>query len=114
MMALSKMKVRYPPGESNPSTISHAVAEDFARQYGASHKDGSEFLYSHERSEGQRGHILLTTSVSVLGRFEMYRLVDPSSPSALRRELKDSYSDLLERYQKRSRQISLTLAKPTS
>lgn len=35
-----------------------------------------------------------TTSVSDLGRLEMYRLVELSSPSALRRELKDSWNHI--------------------
>lgn len=43
---------------------------------------------------GYRSSRPLTTSVKVLGRLEMYKFVEPSSPSALRRELKDSWSGI--------------------
>lgn len=53
-----------------------------------------------------------TDSVMFFGKFETYRFVDDSSPSALSRELKDSWR-LLE-MPPLSRDGSATLANPTS
>lgn len=44
--------------------------------------------------------LCLTCSPYFLGKFDRYRFVEPGSPSALRRELNDSYDGLVLLIQK--------------
>ena len=67
-----------------------AVTKNLARENGVALEDGPEFL-SMSVMKDWLNDMTLTISFKVLGRLEMYRLVEHSSPSALRRELKDSY-----------------------
>lgn len=91
------MSLELIPSKSNTATVTHAVTEDLAGKDGVSEENGSEFLkhiiVNHHVQVLAR--MIHTTSVRVLGRLEMYKLVEPSSPSALSRELKDSCSNEL-------------------
>jgi hypothetical protein len=104
------------PSKPDTTAVAHAVAQDLAGDNMVTGENGIQFLERVRRRRLQHpASTRLTDSFKRFGRFDRYRLVDVSSPSALSLALKLSWEicQLLTGHTTLAR-LRLTRAKPTS